>query len=222
MTTMKQVLVVGANGRTGRAVVQALLDDGHAVCALVRHELALPPHPQLRVVRGSVLEPAHVQDAVQGVDAVVVVVGIHENPVRVRLFGARHTANDVRSRGTRTVVNAMQAAGVQRLVVQTTYGVGESFARLSLAWKVLFWAVLKPQIADTALQEDVVKSSTLHWVLVRPVGIVDRTTTAATHVSAQGDVASMVVERSALARVLARAATHNVAAASTWAVSTAQ
>ena len=45
----------------------------------------------------------------------------------------------------------------RRLVVQSTYGVGETKERLSFAWRCIISLVLKPQIADTEEHERIVR-----------------------------------------------------------------
>src|SRR5690606_11087426 len=85
---------------------------------------------RLSVVEGDVARAPEVERAVRGQDAVVVTLGISENPLTVRLRGARGTPMDVRSLGTRHIVEAMRRHGMKKLVVQTTYGVADARDRL--------------------------------------------------------------------------------------------
>lgn len=208
----RRVLVVGATGGTGRAVIDRLLADGHHVTAFSRRADRLRDHVRadgaghLDVVNGDVTVAADVDQAVAGHDAVVVTLGIAENPVRVRLVGPARTPIDVRSVGTRNVVAAMERRGVRRLVVQSSYGVGESRDRLGLADRMFFRLVLAPQIRDTELQEQVVRSSTLDWVLVQPVHLTDDGGQDDPFVSTTGETGGMKVARTSVARLLARAA----------------
>jgi nucleoside-diphosphate-sugar epimerase len=68
---------------------------------------------------------------------------------------------DVRSRGTAKVVAAMRAAGVRRLIVQSTYGIGETYAKLPLSLKAFFAFVIRPQVADHVRQEALVRGIAL-------------------------------------------------------------
>ncbi|HYJ09886.1 MAG TPA: NAD(P)H-binding protein, partial [Polyangiaceae bacterium] len=120
-----KISVIGATGGSGRAAVQWLLAAGHEVTAFARNPQRLElEHSNLRLVSGDALEASDVERAVAGQDAVVVTLGITENPMRVRLLGPARTPLDVRSRGTERVIAAMHRHGVRRLIVQTTYGVG--------------------------------------------------------------------------------------------------
>ena len=75
-------------------------------------------HANLQVIRGDVLDPASVEKAVQGHDAVLCSLGAGRK-------GA------VRSEGTRNIIHAMEKAGVRRFICQSTLGVGDSRDNLS-------------------------------------------------------------------------------------------
>jgi hypothetical protein len=157
---------------------------------------------------------------VTGQDAVVVVLGIRENPLAVRLWGTSKTPIDVRSQGTAHVVEAMRTHGVKRLVVQTTYGIGESAGKLTLKWRLLFDLVLKPQIADSTVQERVVRDSGLDWVLVQPVSL-DDGPAIETFTSTEGEARGMTVSRRSVGRHLAAAVADPAIVGRTLAISAA-
>jgi hypothetical protein len=98
----------------------------------------------------------------------------------------------------------MTGQGVQRLVVQSSYGVGESRDRLPLSSRLVFTLLLRPQIADHERQERIVRDSGLTWSLVQPVYLTDGDEPAA--LSDTGDVAGMRVSRRAVGEVLAELA----------------
>ena len=201
-----KVLVVGATGGTGRATVEALVAEGHEVTALARRaSTVLGGQSGVRPVDGDATVAADVRAAVRGQDAVVVALGITENPMRVRLRGPAGTPLDVRSRGTATVVAAMHEHGVRRLVVQSSYGVGETRHLLPLSSRLVFAVMLKPQIADHGVQEDVVRRSGLDWTLVQPVYLTDGDEPASC--SVDGSVGGMKVSRRAVGGVLSRLVT---------------
>lgn len=201
-----KVLVIGATGGSGRAAVAELVHRGHEVTALSRHGSSLTG-PQVRGVDGDATDAAVLDALVPGHDAVVVTLGITEPAMRVRLRGPSGTAPDVRSRGTRTVTAALRRHGVRRLVVQTSYGVGATRARLDLVTRLVFALVLKPQIADTGVQARELHASGLDWVEVQPMYLTDGTTGApdAPHVSLDGSIRERKVSRRAVAQVLADA-----------------
>jgi uncharacterized protein YbjT (DUF2867 family) len=219
-TTPQRVLVVGATGGTGSAVVGRLRVAGHSVTAFARSaERLRRTFPDIEVAAGDATSASDVDRAVAGHDAVIITVGIAENPIRVRLLGPSRTPIDVRSTGTRNVVRAMRRHGVQRLVVQSSYGVGESRDLLRLTDRLFFRLVLAPQIRDTELQERIVRSSALDWVLVQPVHLTDDVDDPEPFVSTNGDTGGMKVTRASVARLLARAAVEDRFVGETVAVS---
>jgi uncharacterized protein YbjT (DUF2867 family) len=202
------ITVIGSTGGSGRAAVERLLEAGHTVTAFSRRADAAPHrHPRLRFVNGDATDARAVDGAVRGRDAVVVALGITENPIRVRLFGPARTPLAVRSLGTRNVIAAMKRHGVRRLVVLSSYGVGETRERLGFVDKMLFELLLKPQIADTEVQNDDVVNSDLDWVLAQPVHLTDDASDAMPFLSLDGATAKMKVSRRSVARFLADAVT---------------
>ncbi|WBB97950.1 MULTISPECIES: NAD(P)-binding oxidoreductase [unclassified Solwaraspora] len=201
-----KVLVVGASGGSGRATVRELGHRGHEVTAFSRNATTVAGQVDgglLRGVNGDATDPGDVDKAVRGQDAVIVTLGISENPVGVRLRGPAHTPLDVRSRGTGVVVEAMRRHGVRRLVVQTSYGVGPTRTHLPMLQRLVFWVLLRPQIVDTERQERIVRSSGLDWTAVQPVNLTDDDPAEPPFVSTTGATRSMKVARTQVAWLLA-------------------
>lgn len=207
MEKSQKVLVVGASGGTGRATIDALVKRGHRVTAFSRHAESLEnTSDQVSLLNGDATKPEDVDRAVAGHDAVIVTLGITENPIRVRLFGPARTPINVRSAGTRNVIAAMRKHGVRRLVVQSTYGVGETRGRLRWVERLFFGLLLKPQIADTEVQEREVRGSGVDWVLAQPVHLTDDEKDEMPFASADGQIREWTISRKGVARFLALAA----------------
>ena len=100
----------------------------------------------------------------------------------------------------------MRKHGVRRLVVQSSYGVGET--RSSLRWvdALFFSLLLRPQIADTEVQELEVRDSGVDWVLARPVLLTDDESDEMPFASAEGEVREWKISRKGVAQFLAFAA----------------
>lgn len=201
------IFILGATGGSGRAIVDELLAHGHRVTAASRHATTLADASALTRVDLDAMDIVAVRAAVAGHDAVVVTLGISENPLAVRLRGSRSTDDAVRSTGTRHVVAAMQHHGIRRLVVQSSYGVGPTRDRLPWVQRQFFRFVLAPQIADTERQEAVVRASNLDWVIAQPVTLTDDPGPGVAVASVAGDAVAMKVTRRRVARFLADAAT---------------
>jgi uncharacterized protein YbjT (DUF2867 family) len=216
----RKVLVVGATGGSGRAAVAALLADGHHVTAFSRSADRLADEFEgVATINGDVMDRDDVDLAVAGHDAVIVTLGITENPIRVRTLGPKHTPIDVRSTGTGNVIDAMRAHDIDRLVVQSSYGVGPTRELLRLSDRLFFALVAKPQIADTETQERLVRTSGLDWTLVQPVHLTDDGDGPEAFRSTTGDVRRMKVSRTVVGRALSRVLTDATLGRTTLSVS---
>ena len=156
---MSTVLVTGASGFVGSHLLPELLGGGHRVVALVRSPAsgeavlrrvpaALAAGVELRT--GDVLEPATLPGALAGIDAVVHLVAL------ARDWNGGRDLLRVNLGGTQSLVAAMEAAGVRRLVHLGALGVADreelnyakSKARAEAAVRAsgLDWTILKPSL----------------------------------------------------------------------------
>ncbi|WP_375766249.1 SDR family oxidoreductase [Archangium gephyra] len=167
-----KVIVFGATGGTGQATVSELLEGGHEVTAFSRHADQLGIHSErLHLLAGDALSAEDVDRAMEGQDAVVVALGVNDNPLKVRLLHRSRTPTNICSEGTRNIIQAMHRVGVRRLVVVSAYGVGETRAMLPWPFKLAYRLLLQEQIADKERQEQLVRNSGLDWIIVQPVGL---------------------------------------------------
>lgn len=116
------ILITGASGFVGRHVVAALAAAGRpAIRCLVHRASQLRPMGQFPVelAQGNVRDPASLSDALRGVETVVHLVAV------IRERGRNTTFEWVNLQGTRSVIQAARAAGVQHLVHISTVGVRE-------------------------------------------------------------------------------------------------
>jgi putative NADH-flavin reductase len=156
-----RVLVIGATGGTGRQLVQQALELGHQVTAFVRKPKKLKiEHPNLRVVKGNVLDYASVEQAMQGQSAVVSALG-HKRflwPTRIL------------SKGTGNIMEAMKSCRVPRLICESSLGVGNAVGRLGLPATFVFVPLVLPfYFWDRLRQEKLIADNGgIDWVIVRP------------------------------------------------------
>jgi nucleoside-diphosphate-sugar epimerase len=108
-----RVLVTGAEGLVGTAVVTHLRARGHEVTTLTLPDVT--PHPGVRVVRGDARDPAVVAEAVDGMDAVAHLAAIpspYDDPATT-VFGNNTLA-------TFTVLWTAAEHGVRRFVIASS------------------------------------------------------------------------------------------------------
>lgn len=155
-----RVLLVGATGGTGRELVTQALSRGYAVTALARDPAKVEvKDARLTVVRGDVLDPGTLDEALRDCGAVLCALG-HK-----KFLGP----TTIQSAGTGNLIDAMRRHGAARLVVETSLGLGDSAGRLGLVYSLLTLPLVLPfYFADKARQEQVVAGSDLDWVIVRP------------------------------------------------------
>jgi len=124
-----RIAVFGATGKIGRLVTAQLPAAGHEVSVLVRTPEKLTiDHPGLAVRIGQLSDAAAVRDVVGGSDAVISALG----PSLKR--GASGTPV---TDGTRSIVAAMQKAGVRRFIGMATPSVLDPRDRPTFKAKLL-------------------------------------------------------------------------------------
>ncbi|MET8688634.1 NAD(P)-dependent oxidoreductase [Streptomyces sp. NPDC004732] len=115
-----RVLVAGATGVIGRQLTGLLADKGHEVIALARNpERAAASGSGVRAVRADALDAEGLSAAVVRAEPEAVVNLLTAIPRKVdsrRLDRDFAATNLLRTRGTRNLVDAAKAAGVQRMV----------------------------------------------------------------------------------------------------------
>jgi putative NADH-flavin reductase len=170
-----KLTIVAATGRIGRLILERAVADGHEVTAVARHPETLPA--EIRTVTADLSTPdrSTLEAAVDGADAVLSCLGPR-----------KRSEAGITSRGTRAIVEAMQAQQVRRIVVVSAAPIGtvpspgrpkpsrhdpgdgffmrHLFAHVA---KTLF----REHYVDLALMEDLLRESGLDWTVVRPPGL---------------------------------------------------
>jgi uncharacterized protein YbjT (DUF2867 family) len=167
-----KLTIFAATGGIGRQLLSQATAAGHDVRVAVRHPENLPTG--VRAVRADLAaaDPATLESAVHGADAVL------------SALGPRSSSEiGVVSHGTRAIAGAMTAAGVRRIVVVSAapigtvpspglpnppkYDPGDGFFMRRLFSPMVKTALRKPY-ADLALMEEILRDSGLDWTVVRP------------------------------------------------------
>jgi putative NADH-flavin reductase len=175
-----KLTIVAATGGIGRQLLAQALAAGHEVTAVVRNPARLDVEVNAVAVDLSTPD-AHadaLRSAVAGADAVL------------SGLGARTKADHgVATRGTRAVIEAMDAVGSKRLVVVSAapigtvpspgrpnpprYDEGDGFVMRHVL-NPLVKRALRDHYADLAVMEDELRASRLNWTAVRPPRLTDK------------------------------------------------
>ncbi|WP_298907946.1 NAD(P)-dependent oxidoreductase [uncultured Nostoc sp.] len=157
-----KILVIGAAGKTGRAVIEQAIAGGHQVTAFV-HKADEYEVSDVRVIEGDATDSATMDAAVLGQDAVLDTIG-GKTPYK---------ETTLESSAANTIIAAMQRNGVHRLVVTSMLGEGESEANTPFYVRLLVSTFLRGADKDKAAMESAVESSGLDWVILRPAILTD-------------------------------------------------
>ncbi|MEO0687656.1 MAG: SDR family oxidoreductase, partial [Cyanobacteria bacterium J06649_11] len=163
-----KLVIFGSTGSIGTHVVKQALDQGHTVTAFVRNPDKLNlQHPHLNIFTGDVMNPVLVEEVVIGHDAAICILG-----------SGKKLSGNVRSQGTKNVIQALEKAGIKRFICQSTLGAGDSWSNLDFYWKyIMFGFLLRKVFADHQIQEEYVRQSDLDWTIIRPSAFIDGTRT---------------------------------------------
>jgi uncharacterized protein YbjT (DUF2867 family) len=153
-----KLTIFGGTGRTGQRIVRLALAEPHQVAVFARNPTAVASQqPKPQIVHGNVLDPAAVERAVAGQDAVLSALGIKP-----------WTREPVLLDGTRNILTAMEKHGVRRLICESSFGVGDSQHDADWFTNFLIGLMMGRLFEQKARQEELIRQSKVEWVIVRP------------------------------------------------------
>ena len=167
-----KLTIFAATGGVGAELLEQAVAAGHDVTAVVRNPAKLSRQVRTVATDMTAPDPAALQSAVAGADAVLSGLGPHSN-----------SDAGIASQGTRAIVAAMKAAGVRRIVAVSAapagtvptpgrpsppkHDPGDGFFMRHLLSHVAN-ATLGKVFADLAQMEDILAESGLDWTAIRP------------------------------------------------------
>lgn len=162
-----KILVIGAAGKTGAAVVEQAVAAGHDVTAFV-HTAATytrpDDHQNVRIAEGDALNPEQVAAALVGQDAVIDTLASK----------VPYKATTLETDAARILIAAMDQHHVRRLLIVSALGEGESRANTSFVYEhLLMPTFLRGIMKDKAGMEAEVSTSNLDWTIVRAATLTD-------------------------------------------------
>lgn len=154
-----RLAILGATGRTGRALLDQALAAGHEVTALARVPARMgPPRERLTVVTGNVFDAPAVARTVEGADVLISALG-----------PSKGSPKDLFTRSTPEVLRAARAAGVKRFVTVAGAAVtlpGDEKGRVAAAFSTLVG--LAAGVGDRQRELPAIQAGGIDWVVVRP------------------------------------------------------
>jgi uncharacterized protein YbjT (DUF2867 family) len=155
-----RITIFGATGGTGKQLVEQALAEGNEVVAYVRNPSKLDmSNKLLTVVQGELSDHAAIEQAVNGADAVISVLGPRGSSEGKPI-----------TKGTQNILDAMKKRGVRRFIVSSTASASDPNDSFDFKFKFLV-ALIK--LAKHAAYEDIVsvadtvRKSDRDWTIVR-------------------------------------------------------
>jgi putative NADH-flavin reductase len=163
-----KIVLWGATGLTGREVLNQALGAGHEVKAVARKPSQIEvEHTNLSVVRGDVLDPQSVEDAVAGGEVVISALGSGAELAQAR------KPTTVYSEGFANIVAAMRKNDIRRFVALLSVGTvpdpNEAFIH-----KMIIRPFLRGTYDDMRRAEDFLAGcSDIDWICIRPLRLMN-------------------------------------------------
>lgn len=180
-----KILIYGISGRTGRLTAQEALKRGHKVVGIARNPSAINLSG-VEIVEGTPYHSDTVEKAISGCDAVISTLNLF--PASQSMFARITTPLDVMSVAMKNTVDQMKERGINRIILMTALGVGDSYHYIPWSFKFLMKiSNIRYAYLDHDRQEKVLEKSGLDWTIVRPVMLTDRTGDLSIITTAEGN-----------------------------------
>lgn len=163
-----RIALVGATSRTGAEVIDQALAAGHEIVAYARRPEALEARIGVTVVGGQLEDVTALEGALEGCDAVVVTLGPKVSQPNAPIM----------SIAMPTVIKAATAAGVDRVVVLSALGAGDTFANTQYPYRFGCRTFLAGNFRDHVAGESQLIGTDLNWTTVHPGPLSDGPRTA--------------------------------------------
>ncbi len=197
----KTVLVAGATGRAGRCIVNELLKRGYAVRALLVPPFDPPDLPGLRsqgveLVAGDLASVASLEKAMDGAAFLISAIG-SKKP-----FSGKE--NDrIDNMGNQNLARAAKTKGLQKIVIISSVGAGNSRNALSFMYKLMMSPILRAKEKSEAF----IQSCGMTHTIIRPGGYGDKEVSGRIAFGEGGKITGRVT-REQIARVCVDALTN--------------
>ncbi|ASN04594.1 SDR family oxidoreductase [Virgibacillus necropolis] len=154
-----KVLVAGANGHTGRLLIQYLKQDGHEPYAMIRKEEQKPEMEKLGGIPVIADLEGDVGHAVRGMDVVMFAAGSGSKT------GPDKTASVDRD-GAINLMKATEKTGIKKFIILSSIGAGRELGEPEKGKEAMHYYLKMKKEADKYLQ-----NTELDYTIVRPGGL---------------------------------------------------
>ncbi len=187
--------IFGADGRTGKEVLQYALGENHDVVACVFHAV-----PDGYFARGVVVREVDIRnyDSVKDV--------LHDCGAVISVVGhIRGSHPRMQTDGMKNIVRAMEELGVKRILSLTGTGAraeGDTPSRIDRILNVLVERIDPDRIHDGRKHVEVLKASSLDWTVVRVLKLSSSGRDVTGYRLTPGGPAELMTSRKKVAKIL--------------------
>jgi putative NADH-flavin reductase len=157
-----KLTIFGATGEAGRQLIEQALAAGDEVLIFARNPSKLTiRHKHLTSVQGELHDLAMIEQAVNGTDAVISLLGPRPG---------EDSKSGPLTHGTQNIVAAMKKCGVRRLIVASTPSASAPNDMPDLRFKMLVSIIkttMRPAYEEIVNVAQIVQDSDLDWTIVR-------------------------------------------------------
>jgi len=157
-----KLYILGGTGPTGQHLISQALEKGHEITALVRNPSKIAfKSPKLTLVTPDLFDAGAVAATMKGHQVVLSALGV----------GMTLRPHDLMNRAMASIIQAMQDAGLKRIVMLSAFGLGESYHQANGLQKVFYKLLLNKIYEDKLRAEVQLRKSNLDWTLVYAVAL---------------------------------------------------
>jgi hypothetical protein len=159
------IIIFGASGRTGSALLRQALLQGHQVTAFVRKQANVkhPKHQNLVVFEGDLNSLEHVRAAMYGKEAVVSALGVSRT--------LRHDPDVIQ--GIATIVNAMAKEEIDRFIYLSVFLANNQCKQFSFFAEKVLKKIIRREIEDHESKERIIRDGVKDYTIVRATRLTD-------------------------------------------------
>lgn len=156
--TLKNIVVFGASGKTGREVVQQALSNGYHVTAFVRRPTYFNvTASHFTVIEGNINNIGQVRDAIRGKDAVIITLGVSKT--------FHHDAEVVS--GIHTIAEAMKEEKVDRMIYMSVFLAHAQNRKFSFFVRNILSRLIRKEVLDHEAKETIVQQHGKAFTIVK-------------------------------------------------------
>jgi putative NADH-flavin reductase len=156
---MKNIVILGAAGRTGQLLVDDALRAGYKVTGFVRTGEKIAPKQNLTVIEGDARKAEDLQFAFGNQDAII------------STLGSSKLNDDLITQSTKVLVEAAKSNNVKRVIMMSSF-LASGQLKMNIISKILS-RLSQSMVGDKQAGEDILKQSNLDYTIVYSTRLTD-------------------------------------------------